>query len=266
MINLNFKHLQSYAATAFLSLFFLLLAGLSSNAIAENNPLQVAVDAPYPPFAYYDENKTLTGFDVDIAKALCAEMKRKCEIKPVDFDQIIPNIVVGKLDMGVAGMAATEERKKLVDFTERYFRSHSIFIEKPGAVANISSESLKGKRIGAQSGTIQEQYLKKMYGDIATIVLQTSYEDVFVDLKNNKTDLIFIDGLPGYHFLKSADGDGLETIGEPVQSDIVLDSSAIAVGKGQDKLRQEINNAIQAIRRNGEYDKINRKCFDFNVY
>ena len=105
-----------------------------------------------------------------------------------------------------------------------------------------------------------------MYDDVATIVLQTNYEDVFTDLKNDKTDLIFVDGLPGHHYLKSPEGDGLETIGEPIHSDIVLDSSAIAIAKGQDKLRKEVNQAIQGIRRNGEYDKINRKYFDFNVY
>ena len=264
MINHNLKRSQNLYL--FVALFFLVFASFSTSALAQSAPLRVAVDAPYPPFAYYDENKALTGFDVDIATALCIEMKRECEIKAVDFDQMIPDIVAGKLDLAVAGMAATEDRKKLVDFTERYFRSHSIFIEKPGAVATISSENLKNKRLGTQSGTIQEQYLKKMYGDVATIVLQTNYEDVFTDLKNDKTDLIFVDGLPGYHYLKSPEGDGLETIGEPIHSDIVLDSSAIAIAKGQDKLRKEVNQAIQGIRRNGEYDKINRKYFDFNVY
>lgn len=231
MINTNFKRLQN--PFLLLALFLLLFTGLATNAVAQDAILRVAVDAPYPPFAYYDENKKLTGFDVDIANALCVEMKRKCEIKAVDFDQMIPSIMAGKLDLAVAGMAATEDRKKLVDFTERYFRSHSIFIEKLGTFSDISKETLKNKRIGAQSGTIQEQYLQKMYGDVATIILQTNYEDVFVDLKNGKTDLIFVDGLPGYHYLKTPEGDGLETIGGPIHSDIVLDSSAIAVGKGQ---------------------------------
>ena len=258
-----FKHWQLAAVALFI---FVLTTGMASSALAQTAPLRVAVDAPYPPFAYYDANNNLAGFDVDIVKALCKQMNRECEIKVVDFDKIIPSIMDGSIDLGVAGMGATEERKKMVDFTERYFRSHSIFIEKPGVVSEISYESLKNKRIGAQTGTLQEQYLTKMYGDIATIVLQQNYEDVFADLKNNKTDLILVDGLPGYYYLKSEQGEGLETVGQPIHSDIVLDSSAIAIAKGNDELRTEVNEAIQAIRRAGEYDKINRKYFDFNVY
>lgn len=82
-----------------------------------------------------------------------------------------------------------------------------------------------------------------------------------------KPILIFADGLPGYHYLKPRKCVLPGNHWRPNSLDIkVLDSSAIAVGKGQDKLRQEVNEVIQGIRRNGEYDKINRKYFDFNVY
>ena len=109
MINHNLKRSQNLYL--FVALFFLVFASFSTSALAQSAPLRVAVDAPYPPFAYYDENKALTGFDVDIATALCIEMKRECEIKAVDFDQMIPDIVAGKLDLAVAGMAATEHRR-----------------------------------------------------------------------------------------------------------------------------------------------------------
>ena len=100
---------------------FLLLCSIPALAEA---PLRVAVDAPYPPFAYEDKDTgKLTGFDVDMAEALCRQIKRQCTVLVVPFDEIIPQIVAGKIDMGVAGMVKTPEREKSVIFTDKYFRS-----------------------------------------------------------------------------------------------------------------------------------------------
>lgn len=261
MLFLTCKRIYIYCL-ALAATFFI----VASPAMAKNKPLLIAVDSPYPPFAYEDEAGNLAGFDVDIANALCKAMERECEVKIVEFENIIPSIVAGEVDLGLAGMGATDERKKYVDFTDRYFRSHSIFIEKPDAVKEISIEALKDKRIGTQSGTIQEKYLLETYGDIATIIAEIGYEEVFDALQNNKSDIILVDGLSGYEYLKSEKGKGLETIGDPIHSSTILDASCIAVSKNNPKLREEVNKAIQTIRQNGEYDKINRKYFDFNVY
>jgi len=244
---------------------FLLFSVVLPGAMAKEKPLRIGVDSPYPPFAYV-ENGVLTGFDVDIAHALCKELARECDIQIVEFDRIIPSIVAGELDLGIAGMGATDERKKLVDFTDRYFRSHSIFIEREGENLGLKLEDLKDKKIATQAGTIQETYLKKVYGEVSEIMIIPDYEGVFEALKDGSADLIFVDGLPGYHYLRSHEGAGLETIGLPVHSDIVIDSSCIAVGKQQPELREAVNQAIQQLRRKGEYDRINRKYFDFNVY
>ncbi len=232
----------------------------------ENPPLRVAVDAPYPPFAMVDKRGNLSGFDVDIANALCAEMKRTCVIKSIPFDNIIPAIIAGDIDIGIAGMGATEERQKLVDFTDRYFRSLSIYIEKKGTVHNLTPEGLKGSRIGTQSGTIQETYLRKHFNATSTIVTRNNYEAVLDMLKKGQLDLALVDGLPGYSFLKTEAGEELETVGGPIEAGDIMDSACIAVSKKQPELLNSINQAIQALRRSGEYGKINRKYFDFNVY
>ena len=229
----------------------------------EHPPLRVAVDAPYPPFAMIDKRGNLSGFDVDIANALCEELKRTCVIKAVPFDNIIPSIVAGDFDIAIAGMGATPERLKQVDFTDRYFRSLSIFIEKVGTVA---PPGFKGTRIGTQSGTLQEEYLKKHFGDSLTVVTKPNYDEVLQMLKDGRLDLVLVDGLPGYTYLKSKVGEGLETVGGPVESSDIMDSSCIAVSKKQPELRDAINKAIQSLRRSGEYGRINRKYFDFNIY
>ncbi len=234
-----------------------------SPAGAKEPVLRVGVDAPYPPFAYTDpETGKLTAFDYDIAQAVCRILERECDIQVVAFDDIIPNIVAEKLDIGVAGMARKPEREKQVLFSDKYFRSSSIFLEIPGT-NTVSKEGLKGKRIGVQHKTTQEDFLRKTYGDVAEIVPFTSFEDIIEATIAKKIDIAFIDGLPGYHFLKTEKGQGLDMVGEPVK---LGSGSCIVLHKSLEKERDAINKAILTLRESGEYDVINRKYFEFNVY
>ena len=248
--------------------FAALLAGMPGPTLARDAypPLRVAVDAPYPPFAMVDKRGKLSGFDVDIANALCAELKRTCVIKSVPFDDIIPAIVAGDIDIGIAGMGVTEERLKQVDFTDKYFRSLTIYIERKGIVHSLTPEGLKGLRIGAQAGTMQEKYLRAHFNATSTIVTEPNHDTVLTMLSKGQLDLVLVDGLAGYAFLKTEAGEGLETVGGPLESADIMDSSCIAVSKKQPELREAINKAIQDLRRSGEYGKINRKYFDFNIY
>lgn len=242
----------------------LLLAALffSVSARAET-PLRVAVDVPYPPFAYEDEQGNLTGFDVDIARALCVEMKRTCDIVPVTFDDIIPAIVGGTVDVGIAGMGDTEERKKLVDFSDRYFRSYSVFIGDPDI---LDVEELKGKKIGVQKGTLQEDYLNRELRSDAEIVTFPDLAAIKKALEDGSVDAALIEGLPSYEYLKSEKGSAFELIGPPLRDGNLGGASFIAVSKKTPQVTKQINAAIQAIRASGEYDQINRKYFDFSIY
>lgn len=246
--------------------FVLVCTVLPASAQAGGPVLKVAVDGPYPPFTEEDENGNMYGFDVDIAHALCKELGRTCAVRKVPFDEIIPSLVEGKIDIAIAGMGPSEERKKLVDFTERYFRSLSIFIERSRSLPGISPDTLKGLKVGAQANTLQAEYLRTTYGEGITLVMAESHIELFHMLQDKKVDLILVDGLPGYAMLKTDLGDGLETVGEPVESGGAMDWASIAVSKKQPELLKAINEAIQTLRRNGEYGRINRKYFDFNIY
>lgn len=247
------------------SLFFLGVV-IPGSASAAQPPLRVAVGGPYPPFAEFDKEGNLFGFDVDMANALCKELKRTCNIHSWVFEDIVPALATGELDFAVAGMANSEERKKFVDFTERYYRSRSVFIERPGSIKEVTPETIKGLRVGTQTGTAQEQFLREHYGGTITIITLESFEEIMAMLKRGELDLILIDGLPGYAYLKSQAGHGLETVGEAIHSKLLPDWACIAVSRKQPGLKDALNKAIQNLRRNGEYGRINRKYFDFTIY
>ncbi len=248
----------------FLTLGIMVFSALP--AAQAERPLRIATEIGYPPFVFLDKQNALTGFNVDIAKALCDEIKRDCEISAVPFDKIIAGILANDFDMAVAGMEKSPERLEQVNFTDSYFRSRSIFIEKPGTIASLTPEGKQGKRIGVQIGTVQELYLKQEYKDTATIVSYPTFKAIFEALQADRIDTALVDGLPTYFYLKSAGGDSLETLGDPVHSNILDGSSHIVVSKKFPELTQQLNNALATLRNNGTYGKINRRYFDFDIY
>lgn len=249
----------------FVTVFLLAIIGFSKLGLSAE-PFHVVVSGPYPPFAEIAEDGSIRGFDKDIAEAICRELGRECLISNMEFDEIIPALVEGRIDFAVAGMGTNEERVKKIDFTGRYYRSVSIFVGHQGTFADITPESVKGKRIAAQTATLQAAYLESSFGDTVTLVTDSSYEALFGMLKRKEVDLVFSDGLPGYAYLMSEQGEELESIGAPIEPEDESNWGRIALAKNRAELREAINQAIQTIRRTGEYDKINRKYFDFTIY
>lgn len=250
---------------------FLLLTGLILSmplAALTAPPLKAACDNNYPPFSYTDDHGHPAGFDVEITKALCKEMQMDCEIVFMHFDEIIPAMTNSTIDFAAAGMAMTPQRQKLVNFTDHYYRSRSIFIEKKGNLTGLSPADVKGKRAGAQLGTVHEQYLRTTYGDAIKVLPQEIFEDLFRDLQEGRLDFILVESLTGYSLLKTDLGKGLEAFGGPSAFDETAQStnSYIIVDKKNPQLLEKLNLALQAILRSGEYNRISNKYFDFNIY
>lgn len=245
-----------------------LLAGWAGWVFAADGgaPLRVAVEVPYPPFAMLDKRGNAAGFDVDIARALCEELKRDCVIRPMSFSGIIPAIVAEEIDFAVAGIGATEERSRLVDFTERYYRSLSIYVARKGSVRSLFPDDLKGLRIGAQQDSAQEIHVRRNFKDVAEVVPVVSQEMALHMLADGRLDLALVDGLGGYAYLKTEAGAALETVGEPLSDDDSLKDARIAVSKKQPELRDALDQALMNLRRSGEYGRINRRYFNFNIY
>lgn len=236
-----------------------------AGAFGADSVLRVGVHMAYPPFAMADANGHMTGFDVEMTYALCKEMGRHCVVQPVQFSEMIPALVAGELDMAVGGMAATPERLAHVDFTDKYFRSLSIYVEKKAASSGRRSGLTPGMRVGVQKGTIQERHLYSTYGVLVSVVSAATFGEVFALLSDDVVDIILVGGLPGYMYLKSEKGRGFEQAGPAVDFGTEGSWASIAVSRTRPGLCAAVNAALTALRRNGEYGKINRKYFDFPI-
>lgn len=238
---------------------------LSTAAVAE--PLRIASDGTYPPFNTVSADGSLSGFDIDIANALCAEMAVECVLVVQDWDGLIPGLVAGRYDAIVASMAATKERGKSVDFTERYYTTQpGVIVVKESKIKEATAEALDGKSIGAQSSTTDALYVEANIPG-AKLRLYPTPAEVQADLSAGRIDVMISDVVVLSEFLKTEAGSCCRLLGAlPPDPEVYGADVSIAVKKGNDKLRVNLNSAIKAIRANGIYQKINARYFDFDVY
>jgi len=241
-----------------------LMAGslmMGSQAIA-GDKLRIATEGAYAPFNMVNAQGELEGFDVDIARALCAEMKADCEIVAQDWDGIIPGLRARKYDAIVASMSITEERLRVVDFTDPYYSNVLAFVAAKGNSVDTSKDGLKGLTIGAQRATIAGQYLEDNLGDVASVKLYDTQDNAYLDLNAGRLDVLLSDKFPAYDWLQTDAGTGFEFKGADID---INDKIGIALRKG-DKWSDRINAALKAIVENGTYAKINAKYFPFSIY
>jgi arginine/ornithine transport system substrate-binding protein len=253
-----------------LSLIAVLMAaavGCAAQAHAQDK-VRIATEGAYAPFNFKAPDGTLQGFDVDIAKALCDRAHLECTIVAQDWDGIIPGLLAKKYDAIIASMSITDERRKKVDFTDKYYQTPARFVEKKGAAIAISKQGLKGKTIGAQRSTIHAQYLQDNYADVADIKLYDSQENADLDLSAGRLDLVLADSIVLLEgFLNKPDGKDFEFVGPELKDPKWFgDGAGIALRPGDVKLKDAFNKALAEIRKDGTYDKIDAKYFPFSIY
>ncbi|MBN9053025.1 ABC transporter substrate-binding protein [Shinella sp. PSBB067] len=254
------KRFTLAASAAVIALF------ASSAAMADGEKIVIGTEGAYPPFNNLESDGTLTGFDVDIAKALCEEMKAECTFVTQDWDGIIPALIAKKFDAIVASMSITAERKKQVDFSKKYYNTPpAIVVPKDSDIKEATPEALAGKTLGAQGSTTHSNYAEAHMKD-AEVKLYPTADEYKLDIANGRIDAVIDDVVVLSEWLKTDDGACCKLLGTlPIDPVINGEGAGIAVRKG-DPLADKFTAAIAAIRKSGKYQEINAKYFPFDVY
>ena len=243
-------------------------ASLAASAQAPDwKKIRIGVEGAYPPFSEVGTDGKLKGFDIDIAMALCAEMKAECILVQQEWDGMIPALQARKFDAIIASMAITDERKKSVLFSDKYQNTPPWMVGKGSLPHDISPAAMKGKKIGVQRTSIHDRWATATYKD-SEIVRYSKQDEVFLDLAAGRIDATVCDSVAAnLGFLKTPAGKGFAVLGTPPDDPAFFGAGAgIAVRKSDAVLQQKFNAAIKAIRANGVYQKVNAKYFDFDVY
>ena len=245
------------------------LALLAACATAAHSAdLKVAIDPTYEPFTYKTADGKPAGFDVDIASAVCAELKRNCVFVEQVWDSMIPGLQARKYDVIVSSLSITDERKRVIDFSDRYYKTPSAIVVKKGT-EYTSPASLKGKRIGVLKGSTQEKWaLGELKPAGVNVVPYEAQDQVYLDINAGRLDGTVADKVEVHGgFLRKPEGKDYGYVGhDQYETKYYGDGIGIGMRKKQDDLKTQINQAIQTIRSNGTYDTIAKKYFDFNPY
>lgn len=209
--------------------------------------LVVATNAEFPPYEYR-EGDEVVGIDADISAAIAEKLGMELKIEDMAFDSIVPAVVSGKADIGVAGMTVDPDRLENVNFSDTYAHASQVIIVKEGSDIKGSAD-LEGKKVGVQLGTTGDMYAGDYAGEDNVERFNKGFEAV-QSLSQGKIDAVVIDSEPAKAFVKEVEG--LVILDEPLTEE----DYAIAIAKDNEELLEKVNAALAELKESGKLDEI----------
>ncbi|TDX31713.1 amino acid ABC transporter substrate-binding protein (PAAT family) [Modicisalibacter xianhensis] len=226
--------------------------------------VRFGVDVPYEPMEYRTPEGELTGFDIELGNALCAEIGIECEWVVQGWDGIIPGLMARKYDAIMSSMTINEERREQVLFSDPYFTPPSAwFVPANSNIDMPAKETLEGKNIGVQRGTLQDNYVSDMYGEIADVNRYATADDMVLDMEAGRLDAVFLDFPVGKSTLLDSEDGNYKVVGSMITEpkSYFGDGFGIAFRKRDEDLASKFNEALATLKENGTYDEIFNKYF-----
>lgn len=237
------------------------LAMIAGTAQAQDRNLRVAFDIPYEPFEYRDENGELTGFEVELATAMCEELNANCEFVIQAWDGMIPGLLARKFDIIMSSMSITPERAERVLFSEPYYITPGGWFGPESFNTDVTDmDAMKGKNVGVQRGTTMDTYVTENMGGVVSIKRYTTAEDMVLDLEGQRLDAVFVDYPVGEQTILNRDG--FKEVGESVK---LGEGVGVAMRKRDADLAEDINAALRKLKEDGTYDAIMAKYFNYDI-
>jgi lysine/arginine/ornithine transport system substrate-binding protein len=253
----------------FAAFLIIQIAALVSASAKEWTVIRFGVDPSYAPFESKNAKGELIGFDIDVGKAICEKVNAKCVWVENDFDGMIPALKARKIDAILSSLSMTEKRMQQIDFSDKVFYTPTRMVAKIGSGLLPTADSLKGKAIGVEQGTIQETYARTYFEPSGVKVVSYQNQDqVYADLKSGRLDASLQDAVQAnIGFLKTPNGEGFELAGPELKDTKILGSvAAIGLRKGEADLKNALNKGLAEILKDGTYQALAKKYFDFDVY
>ena len=237
-------------------------------AIPRRVAIRFLTDSDYPPFNYYDEDNVLTGFNVDIARAVCLELAAACDIQVRPWPELLTALRRGEADAVIASHAVSASALRMVDFTDRYYHTPARFAGKRNAGRlDATPEGLEGKKIAVTKGSAHETYLRTFFRDSPIRVFDTP-ELARDALIGGAADLLFDDGISLAFWLNgTASKACCEFKGGPFgEPKYFGDGVAIAVSREDPQLKGLINAALRRMRESGRYEELVLRYFPLRAF
>ncbi len=229
------------------------LACMAGSVQAQGNALRVGTDATFPPMEFVENGKR-TGFDVELVEAIAKTLGRPVEWVDIDFKGLIPGLISKRFDMAVSAIYITDERKKVVDFTEPYYAGGLVVMVKDGNTSIQKPADLDGKKVSVQVGTKSVAFLTEKYPKVQRVEVEKNQE-MFNLVDIGRADAAVTGKPAAYQYTRTRPG--LRVLDEQ----LTTEEYGMALRKDTPELTRAVNGAIAKLKADGTYDAIVKKWF-----
>jgi polar amino acid transport system substrate-binding protein len=230
--------------------------------------IRFLTETDYPPFNYSGPDGAPAGFNVDLARLICEEIKVACTVQQRRYDTLIASLNSNNGDAVIASIAETPDMRRLVDFSDPYYRTPARFVSRRGVeIDEVRPEALEGKRIAVVAGTAHEAYLKALFTE-AELHPYPNADAARMALKKGEVELLFGDGISLAFWLNGTDSANCcEFRGGPyMESRFFGEGVGIAVKRGNDLLRQAFNWALFRLWEKGRFTDLWLRYFPISPF
>ena len=230
--------------------------------------IRFLTETDYPPFDFAGPDGAPAGFNVDLARQICEEIKVACTVQMRRFDTLIDALNKNEGDAVIASIAETPEMRKKVDFSDPYYRTPARFVSRKDVTFDeVRPEALEGKKIAVVAGTAHEAYLKALFTEAELRPYPTD-EAARAALKKGEVDLLFGDGIALAFWLNGTDSAGCCVFrgGPYLESSYFGEGVGIAVKRGNDLLRQAFNWALFRLWEKGRFTDLWLRYFPISPF
>ncbi len=214
--------------------------------------LNVGTNAEFPPFEFVGDDGEPAGFDIALIEAIAEKLGVDVQVENMEFDSLVASIG-SKIDVAIAGMTVTEERKNMVDFSDEYYEAVQYIIV-PSDSEIASAADLEGKNIGVQLGTTGDFIVEEIKD--ASAAQYNKAVDAVNDLRNGRVDAVIIDKNPAQVFGEQFKDEVKLFDGESPEFGFEKEYYAIALPKGDEELAKSINDALAELKADGTFDEL----------
>ena len=235
-----------------IALSMVLVLFISCQKKEEKNKLYVGTNAEFEPFEYREGDK-IVGFDMDLIAEAAKLIGKEIEIVDMQFDGLLPALEAKKIDIIAAGMTATEERKKFVNFTDPYYNSKQSIVVQAANTDITSFDNFTGKKIGVVLGYTGDILVSEMPN--VEVQKFNNASETILAMKSQKVDAVVLDYEPAKNYVAQ------NTELKLVETDAAVEEYSIAMRKEDTELLAQMNDALKTLKENGTYDALISKYF-----
>lgn len=232
----------------------------SLQKVKDAGKLILGLDATFKPMGYTDENNEIVGFDIDVAEEVCNRLGVELVKQPINWDTLTTDLNVGKCDCVWNGLSINEERQEKMNLTEPYMKNAMVFVVKGDSTVE-KMEDLKGKKISVQNGSSAQTILEEceIKDDITISPIATNVE-ALQQLELGVVDAVFLDEVVADYEIKNS-GKNYKKLAEGLEEE----EYAIAFRKGDQSLRDAVQQTLSEMKADGKLAEISTKWFGSDI-